>query len=59
MKKTLDAAQESLTTTIAKFNKKQQAKTKAQQAVDSLDKELTELQIQITRLRDYILKITQ
>jgi hypothetical protein len=59
MKKTLDAAQESLTTTIAKFNKKQQAKTKAQQTVDSLDKELTELQIQITRLRDYILKITQ
>jgi predicted nucleic acid-binding Zn-ribbon protein len=59
MKKTLDAAQESLTATIAKFNKKQQAKTKAQQAVDSLDKELTELQIQITRLRDYILKITQ
>jgi predicted nucleic acid-binding Zn-ribbon protein len=59
MKKTLDAAQESLTATIAKFNKKQQAKTKAQQTVDSLDKELTELQIQITRLRDYILKITQ
>ena len=43
MKKTLDAAQE----------------TKAQQTVDSLDKELAELQIQITRLRDYILKITQ
>ncbi len=59
MKKTLNAAQESLTATIAKFNKKQQAKTKAQQAVDSLDKELTELQIQITRLRDYILKIKQ
>jgi len=59
MKKTLDAAQQSLMATIAKFNKKQQAKTKAQQAVDSLDKELTELQIQITRLRDYILKITQ
>jgi len=59
MKKTLNAAQESLTATVAKFNKKQQAKTKAQQAVDSLDKELTELQIQITRLRDYILKITQ
>jgi hypothetical protein len=59
MKKTLNAAQESLTATIAKFNKKQQAKTKAQQAVDSLDKELTELKIQITRLRDYILKITQ
>jgi len=59
MKKTLDAAQESLTATIAKFNKKQQAKTKALQTVDSLDKELTELQIQITRLRDYILKITQ
>jgi hypothetical protein len=59
MKKTLDAAQESLAATIAKFNKKQQAKTKAQQTVDSLDKELTELQIQITRLRDYILKITQ
>lgn len=59
MKKTLNAAQESLTATVAKFNKKQQAKTKAQQAVDSLDKELAELQIQITRLRDYILKITQ
>lgn len=59
MKKTLDAAQESLTASIAKFNKKQQAKTKAQQAVDSLDKELAVLQIQITRLRDYILKITQ
>ncbi len=59
MKKTLDAAQESLTAAVAKFNKKQQAKTKAQQTVDSLDKELTELQIQITRLRDYILKITQ
>jgi len=59
MKKTLDAAQESLTASIAKFNKKQAAKTKALQTVDSLDKELTELQIQITRLRDYILKITQ
>ena len=59
MKKTLDAAKESLNANIAKFNKKQQAKTKAQQTVDSLDKELAELQIQITRLRDYILKITQ
>ena len=59
MKKTLDAAQESLTASIAKFNKKQQAKTKAQQTVDSLDKELAELQTTITRLRDYILKITQ
>ena len=59
MKKTLDAAQESLTVSIAKFNKKQAAKTKAQQTVDSLDKELTELQTTITRLRDYILKITQ
>lgn len=59
MKKTLDAANASLNDCIAKFNKKQQAKTKAQQTVDSLDKELAELQIQITRLRDYILKITQ
>ena len=59
MKKTLDAAQESLTASIAKFNKKQQAKTKAQRAVDSLDKELGELQTTITRLRDYIFKITQ
>ena len=59
MKKTLDAAQESLTASIAKFNKKQAAKTKAQQTVDSLDKELAELQTTITRLRDYILKITQ
>ena len=59
MKKTLDAAQKSLTVSIAKYNKKQQAKTKAQQAVDSLDKELAELQTTITRLRDYIFKITQ
>ena len=59
MKKTLDAAQESLKASIAKFNKKQQAKTKAQRAVDSLDKELAELLTTITRLRDYIFKITQ
>ena len=59
MKKTLDAANASLNDCIAKFNKKQQAKTKAQQTVDSLDKELAELQTTITRLRDYIFKITQ
>jgi len=56
--KTLHAANEKLLKLTAQYDKKRAAQSRARNTVEEIGKELEGITIEITRLREFIIKIT-